>query len=241
MSDPSPPPVAPVPWVIKRDGRQAPFEADKISRSLFAASEELDGGDAFLCRELTDGILHFMAQEFADQTPTTKRFIADLVVKVVRELGHPALAQQYLKDTARPSNRPREHSKPWGHKQVEWLTRKVSQRLAAAQTNPQAAMEDYLAGHFALSQVYTADLVAVHTDGLIDLGYASARKPAFDGCSAAVSCRSARIDREHGRISSGNRRRVDSGFTGAQTLGRRRTGACSSNPMAPRLAVGAGN
>src|SRR5436309_2033507 len=34
-----PPVPAPPAWVRKRDGRLAPFEADKISRALFAATE----------------------------------------------------------------------------------------------------------------------------------------------------------------------------------------------------------
>ena len=34
-------------WVRKRDGRLVPFEADKISRALFAASESVGRPDAF--------------------------------------------------------------------------------------------------------------------------------------------------------------------------------------------------
>ena len=169
MSDPSPPSVAPVPWVIKRDGRQVAFEADKISRSLFVAGEVLGDADAFLCRELTDGILHFMGQEFAGQTPTTSA-IADLVVKVVRELGQPALAQQYLSGKTQRIGRPHERSNTWGLKQVEWLTRKMSERLAATSHNPEEALEDYLAVHFRLAQVYAPDLLTLHADGLINLG-----------------------------------------------------------------------
>jgi hypothetical protein len=169
MSDPSPPPVAPVPWVIKRDGRQVAFEADKISRSLFAAGEELGDADAFLCRELTDGILHFMAQEFVGQNPPTSA-IADLVVKVVRELGQPALAQQYLAGKTERISRPREQFNARGLKQVEWLTRKMGERLAATSTHPGEALEDYLAAHFRLGQVYAPDLLTLHADGLINLG-----------------------------------------------------------------------
>ena len=169
MSDPLPPPVAPVSWVIKRDGHQAAFEADKISRSLFAASEELGNADAFLCRELTDGVLHFLGQEFSGQEPPTSA-IAELVVKVVRELGQPALAQKYLSGKAQRLSRVGERSKTWGREQVEWLTRKMSERLATTQRDPQQALEDYLAAHFGMSRVYAPDLLAVQADGLINLG-----------------------------------------------------------------------
>ncbi|HEV8062249.1 MAG TPA: ATP cone domain-containing protein [Gemmataceae bacterium] len=169
MSDPLPTPVAPVSLVIKRDGRQVPFEADKISRALFAAGEELGRADAFLCRELTDGVLHFIGQEFAGQMPTTSA-IADLVVKVVREFGHPALAQQFLTGKAPSPERTHQRTRTWGLKQVDWLARRMSARLATTVPNPKAALEDYLAAHFAMSQVYAPDLLAAQADGLIHFG-----------------------------------------------------------------------
>jgi hypothetical protein len=43
------------------DGRAEPFEPERISRSLFAAGERLGRPDAFLARELTEGVLHFLA------------------------------------------------------------------------------------------------------------------------------------------------------------------------------------
>src|SRR4051795_9952581 len=89
MTDPVPPA-----WVSKRDGRLVPFEADKISRALFAATEGLGRPDAFLARELADGAVHFLAAECEGQIPTTQQ-IAEVVVKVVRELGHPALAAAF--------------------------------------------------------------------------------------------------------------------------------------------------
>src|SRR5262249_18497257 len=42
------PDMTPPAWVHKRDGRLVPFEPDKISRSLFAATEALGRPDAFL-------------------------------------------------------------------------------------------------------------------------------------------------------------------------------------------------
>src|SRR5207237_1932632 len=80
--------------VTKRDGRLVPFEADKISRALFAAGESLGRREPFLARELTDGVVHFLAAEGAGETPSTAG-VAELVVKVVRELGQPALAEAF--------------------------------------------------------------------------------------------------------------------------------------------------
>src|SRR4029077_20572919 len=90
VSEPSPAPAVPA-WVHKRDGRLVPFEADKISQALFAATDSLGRPDPFLARELTDGVLHFLAAEGDGTIPRTAQ-VADLVVKVVREFGQPALA-----------------------------------------------------------------------------------------------------------------------------------------------------
>ncbi|HZY85346.1 MAG TPA: ATP cone domain-containing protein, partial [Gemmataceae bacterium] len=58
MDEPAPPT-----WVYKRDGRLVPFDADKISRALFAAAEGLGRADAFLARELADAVVHFLTAE----------------------------------------------------------------------------------------------------------------------------------------------------------------------------------
>src|SRR5436305_10781212 len=92
-------------WVRQRSGRLAPFDADRISQSLFAAGEGLGQPDAFLARELTDGVVHFLAAEADGKIPRTA-LVADLVAKVVRELGQPALSRafqegQITKDEAR--------------------------------------------------------------------------------------------------------------------------------------------
>jgi hypothetical protein len=88
-------------WVRKRDGSRVPFDADRISQALFAATETLGHPDAFLARELTDGVLHFLAVEKDDDALTTVQ-IADIVEKTVRELGQPALAKAFSTLAAEP-------------------------------------------------------------------------------------------------------------------------------------------
>src|SRR5260370_41496804 len=88
-------------WVSKRDGRIVPFEADKISQALFAAAESLGKPDAFLARELTEGVLHFLAGGSSGNISTPCQ-IAELVIKVVRELGQPAFARAFSEGNRRP-------------------------------------------------------------------------------------------------------------------------------------------
>lgn len=54
--------------------------------------QSLDQPDPLLARELTDSVLHFLDRDCADRSVGLDD-LADTIVKVVRELGHPALAQ----------------------------------------------------------------------------------------------------------------------------------------------------
>src|SRR6185369_2370399 len=87
----SPPPPA---WVRKRDGRLVPFDADRISRSLFAATENIREPDPFLARELADVAVHFLADECEGVIPTTGQ-VREVVIKVLRELKQHALAAAF--------------------------------------------------------------------------------------------------------------------------------------------------
>jgi hypothetical protein len=140
---PSPSPPA---WIHKRDGRLVPFEADKISRALFAATESLGRPDAFLARELTDGVVHFLTSESEGAVPTTAQ-VAELTAKVVRELGQPALAQAFADGARR-------------------------RRAAGPQPAADAPLPDLVRDcvrQYALRRVFARDLAAAHGDGLLTL------------------------------------------------------------------------
>ena len=147
--------MTPPAWVHKRDGRLVPFEADKISRSLFSATEELGRPDAFLARELTDGVLHFLSGDAEGKIPTTGD-IAELVAKVVRELGQPALARAYA-DFARSGK----NAAPAGR------SRPIS--LQFPPTEPLSSVLTQCLEAYSLGAVFTRDLVAAHRDGLLTL------------------------------------------------------------------------
>src|SRR5258708_6477109 len=156
-------------WVHKRDGRLAPFEADKISRALFAASEALGRPDAFLARELTDGVVHFLAEDSAGGTPTTNQ-IAETVFKVVRELGQPALAEAFAEHGRR---RPRKLAPPAAAPEAEAETpeRPVRPEVVlsfAAETAAEEVVRECVRT-YALQSVFARDLVAAHHDGLLTL------------------------------------------------------------------------
>ncbi len=152
MTEPSS--LLPPGWVQKRDGRRAPFEADKISRALFAATETLGRPDAFLARELTDGIVHFLTAELDGAAPTTAQ-IAETVVKVVRELGQPALAQAFTGGAARKGAERRE----------------VPPEEVVAQL-PRMELREVVrecVREYSLRTVFARDVVAAQADGLLKL------------------------------------------------------------------------
>jgi hypothetical protein len=161
-------------WVYKRDGRLVPFDSDRICQSLFAATEAQGKPDAFLARELTDGVLHFVVTESEDSIPTTTH-IGELVAKVVRELGHPALAQAYAGFADRAESKPARRmpaqtssvpaSAEARHRDA------LGQAIGAGERAAQLAWHAgrQLLGEFSLAEVFSRDLVAAHRDGLITL------------------------------------------------------------------------
>jgi hypothetical protein len=149
-------PHDPLAWVRKRGGQVVPFEADKISRALFAAGEALGRPDAFLARELTDGVVHFLAEECEGGQPTTGQ-VADLVVKVVRELGQPALAEAFAAHAQRRSRAGRPASRP----------------QVVLKLDPDLPLESFVPAcwqAYTLQAVFARDLTAAHEAGLLVLG-----------------------------------------------------------------------
>jgi hypothetical protein len=154
-------PPGPPAWVHKRDGQLVPFDADKISRSLFAAGESLSRPDAFLARELADGVVHFLTLESEGATPTTEQ-IAEVVIKVVRELGQPALAETYARFR-------QEHARTSAKPHAERATPSTEVVLRFAPGSPLSVVLPSCVREYTLQTVFTRDLVAAQSTGLLTL------------------------------------------------------------------------
>lgn len=159
MNDSLPP--GPPAWVYKRDGQLVPFDADKISRALFAAAESLGHPDAFLARELADAVVHFLTVENEGVTPTTEQ-IAELAVKVVRELGQPALAEAFARFG---ENRSQVTARP----QAAEATPSPEIVLRFDRGTPLSAILPSCVREYTLQTVFTRDLVAAQSAGLLTL------------------------------------------------------------------------
>ncbi|MSR52969.1 MAG: hypothetical protein EXS09_06715 [Gemmataceae bacterium] len=146
--------------VCGRDGTLEPFEPEQITRSLFAVAERIGVGDPLLARELTEGVLHFLSVD-REGTTTTGEEIAEITEKIVRELGHPALARAY-RERKTPVRIVKEPilKKSW----PGWL-----QANESAYWNRRQAATDRLTS-FSLAEVYPAELASAHREGLLRIG-----------------------------------------------------------------------
>jgi hypothetical protein len=152
VSDLSSPPLPA--WICKRDGRLVPFEPDRMCQALFAASEALGRPDAFLARELADSVLHFLIAEAAGSVPTTAQ-AAEVTAKVVRELGHPALARAY--EAGRQTS-VRKRAAPLPGVAFQFAPTDPPDLVAAA------CLREY-----SRHVVFSRDLVSAQADGLLTL------------------------------------------------------------------------
>src|SRR5262245_26879269 len=147
--------LAPPTWVRKRDGRTVPFEADRISRALFAAGESCGRPDAFLARELADAAVHFLADESDGKVPTTEQ-VREVVVKVLRELKQHDLVAAFEERARRKVGTVGEAEAEGG--------------LRYSLRDTPAAVRESCVRDYTLRAVYTRDLAAAHNDGLVSLG-----------------------------------------------------------------------
>lgn len=179
-------------WVRKRDGRTEPFDADKINRTLFAATASLGQADAFVARELTDGVLHFLPTELEGSEVKSEQ-IEETIVKVVRELGQPRLAEAYAaysrqRDRTRPAVVPRAQEQRHGPTDAE-LAGCLDAGLPPSELRQRAGA--VALSSFSLRHVYSPNLAAACQEGLLHIDgldhpqeLAAAVLPIFAGSGA---------------------------------------------------------
>ena len=77
--------------VIKRDGREVPFNQDKITAAIFKAAKAVGGDDLERARFLSDQVVKLI-----DKDPISVEEIQDLVEKTLIENGHAKTAKAYI-------------------------------------------------------------------------------------------------------------------------------------------------
>ena len=82
-------------YVVKRDGRTAPFVEKKIADAIFKSAQAVGGSDRALAEELAVVVSMFLAKKHNGNPPGIED-IQDVVEKVLIETGHAKTAKAYI-------------------------------------------------------------------------------------------------------------------------------------------------
>ena len=81
--------------IVKRDGRRAPFEIEKIANAIFGAAQASGGQDYEMARSLAEQVEKALEASVGEEIPTVEQ-IQDTVEKVLIESGHARTAKKYI-------------------------------------------------------------------------------------------------------------------------------------------------
>ena len=81
--------------IIKRDGRRAPFQIEKIADAIFAAAQASGGRDYEMAQDLARQVVQLLDNDNIITLPTVEQ-IQDAVEKVLVKNGHARTAKKYI-------------------------------------------------------------------------------------------------------------------------------------------------
>ncbi len=81
--------------IVKRDGREVPFELEKITNAIFSAAQVLGGQDYETAKELAQKVVYYLENDLHEEKPNVET-IQDAVEKVLVESGHARTAKEYI-------------------------------------------------------------------------------------------------------------------------------------------------
>jgi ribonucleoside-triphosphate reductase len=81
--------------IVKRDGRKATFNVEKIARAIFKAAQSVGGSNYDEALELAGKVCEMTEKIYGKQIPTVEQ-IQDIVEKVLVEEGHAKTAKSYI-------------------------------------------------------------------------------------------------------------------------------------------------
>lgn len=81
--------------IIKRDGREVPFDLDKVANAIYKAAQATGGHDYNTARDLAQTVAQYITEEFGAHTPTVEQ-VQDAVEKVLIENGRARTAKEFI-------------------------------------------------------------------------------------------------------------------------------------------------
>ena len=87
--------MAMITMIKKRDGRQVPFNIEKIANAIFKAAQTVGGKDYSEAMELADKVCQRLSEEVIGRDPSVEE-VQDMVERVLVEQGHAKTAKAYI-------------------------------------------------------------------------------------------------------------------------------------------------
>lgn len=81
--------------IKKRDGREAPFNIEKIARAIYRAAQAVGGNDYAEAMELADKVCQSLSESIIGRNPSVEE-VQDMVERVLIENGHAKTAKAYI-------------------------------------------------------------------------------------------------------------------------------------------------
>ncbi|MHC4599875.1 MAG: uridine kinase family protein [Planctomycetota bacterium] len=82
--------------ILKRDGKEVPFDREKIRVAIYKAGASLGVHDETLSSETADEVVEILNRSYAPAFPPTVEGIQDVVEEVLIRRGHAAVAKAYI-------------------------------------------------------------------------------------------------------------------------------------------------
>ena len=81
--------------IVKRDGRRAAFDAEKIANAIYKAAQAIGGHDFQTSLDLAGEVTAALETQLGDTPPTVEQ-VQDMVEKVLIENGHARTAKEFI-------------------------------------------------------------------------------------------------------------------------------------------------
>ena len=81
--------------IRKRDGREVPFNIEKIANAIFKSAQSVGGQDYKISMDLAEAVAQICDEEYRNAVPGVED-IQDIVEKVLIESGHARTAKEYI-------------------------------------------------------------------------------------------------------------------------------------------------
>lgn len=83
-------------FVIKRDGRQEPFNAEKIANSIWTAAKNVGGKDKKLSQKIAEEVINYISDIYPIDKPITTSDIGSAVERVLVNEGHYKTVKEFI-------------------------------------------------------------------------------------------------------------------------------------------------